>query len=189
MGERDERDDRDDALRAQLDRLPREVPPPRDLWPGIAQGIARAPRRGPVRVGLAVSALALAAGLAMAVGLGGSGGGAPPSGSTLASAGVQEAAAAVAMPTQPPLPGEAEYEGAERALSSELEARTLQGTIPSGEVRVLSDSLRQFDDAIDSTREAVRAHPEDAELRAELDRVWEDKIDLLRQATELPEGR
>jgi hypothetical protein len=180
-------DERDDDLRAQLDRLPREVPPARDLWPGIAQGIARSPRRRPARVAFAVSALALAAGLALAVGLR-----AWPrqSGSPVASASVEQASVPrpiEAVAPAPSLPGEAEYQGAERALSSELEAR--RATIPPAEVHVLDDSLRIFDDALDSTREALRAHPEDVELRAELDRVWEDKIDLLRQATEQPEGK
>lgn len=181
-------DERDGDLRARLDRLPREVPPGRDLWPGIAQGIARSPRRRPARVAFAVSALALAAGLALAVGL--RAWPRQPVASASAVAG-QEASAPPgplesASPAAP-LPGEADYEGAERALSSELEAR--RGTLPATEVRVLDDSLRLFDDAIDSTREALRAHPDDAELRAELDRVWEDKIDLLRQATELPEAK
>lgn len=53
-------------LRWQLRQLPREIEPPRDLWPGIAARLERRPsRRNRWWVGLA-----LAASLVLAVGLG-----------------------------------------------------------------------------------------------------------------------
>jgi len=93
------------------------------------------------------------------------------------------APAPVAAAPPPPLPGEADYEGAERLLAGELDAR--RAGLTPGQSAVLDDALRVVDEAISSTRAAVRERPDDPELRAELDRVWEDKLDLLRQATEL----
>jgi hypothetical protein len=57
----------DNELRWQLRQLPREIDPPRDLWPGIADRLQRpaAPRRRPWFAALAVAAsLCVAAGLA-----------------------------------------------------------------------------------------------------------------------------
>lgn len=56
----------DNELRWQLRQLPREIDPPRDLWPGIADRLQRraAPRRRPW-----FAALAMAASLCLAVGL------------------------------------------------------------------------------------------------------------------------
>ena len=81
------------------------------------------------------------------------------------------------------LPEEIDYEGAERVLSSELESR--RSAMPAKETTVFEDSLRIVDEAIHSTRSALASHPEDLELRAELDRVWQDKLELLREAIEL----
>lgn len=56
----------DHQLRWQLRQLPREIDPPRDLWPDIAARLERpaAPRRRPW-----LSVLAMAASLCLAVGL------------------------------------------------------------------------------------------------------------------------
>ena len=56
----------DNELRWQLRQLPREIDPPRDLWPDIAARLERpvAPRRRPW-----LAALAVAASLSLAVGL------------------------------------------------------------------------------------------------------------------------
>ncbi len=54
-------------LRWQLRQLPRELDPPRDLWPGIAARLGERPaKRGGWRLGLALAAsLVLALGLAL----------------------------------------------------------------------------------------------------------------------------
>jgi hypothetical protein len=175
-----DRDDRD-VVRAHVERLPRDVPPARDLWPGVARGIESSRRRSRrVRALAAASTLAMAAAVALVVGLRGRQGPAPEASfSPLAS----PAPAPMATAPAPPLPGEADYEGAERILSAELDAR--RASLEPDQTKVLDESLRTVDDAIASTRIAVREHPDDPELRAELDRVWEDKLDLLRQVTEL----
>jgi hypothetical protein len=84
------------------------------------------------------------------------------------------------------LPGETEYARAALVLASELQER--RPSFPSRDVTVLDENIGILDDAIASTRAALLAHPDDTELRAELDRTWEDKLDLLREATELPTG-
>jgi hypothetical protein len=181
----------DDALRARVERLEREVPPARDLWPDIVQRIeAQGARRKGARVRLSytmgASALALAAAVALFVAARGRARTGSPS-PLLASASAPPATSVAETPREPsssPLPGEPEYEGAEHALDSELDAR--RSALPPSEAAVLEDNLRIVDQAIASTRSAVLERPDDLELRAELDRDWQDKIDLLRQAIELP---
>jgi hypothetical protein len=176
----DPRDDR--SLRAQLDRLERDVPPARDLWPGVARGIEAARRRARWTRGL-VAAGTLAAAAAVVLALGMRGGEQAASPVAVAPAISSPAPAPMAAAPPPPLPGETDYRGAERLLAAELDARRV--ALPAAQMALLDDGLRVIDEAIDSTRAAVREHPDDPELRAELDRVWEDKLDLLRQATEL----
>jgi hypothetical protein len=204
----DPRDDRS-PLRAHLDRLARDVQPPRDLWPDVARGIEQAQRRARwTRGAAAAGVLAAAAVLVLVLGTrghapqtdfaaGGAGSGAAGSGAAsgagsgvagstsgaLVAAVSSPAPAPAAAPPAPPLPGETDYQGAERLLAAELDAR--RAALSPGQTAALDDGLRVVDEAIDSTRAAVREHPDDPELRAELDRVWEGKLDLLRQATEL----
>src|SRR5271156_4447438 len=46
------------SLDEQLAKLPREVPPPRNLWPGIAKQLHRSPRRARPLVFAAAAAVA-----------------------------------------------------------------------------------------------------------------------------------
>jgi hypothetical protein len=172
--------DRDDGLRERIARLPRARPPERDLWAGVARGIAASRRRSRVRVvAVSASALALAAGAAVALGLRPAPIGTAPIGS-----GESPPIASAASASSAPLAGEVDYEGAERALASDLETR--RASLPAAAATAVDANLRILDEAIASTRDALRAHPDDPDLRVELDRVWGDKIDLLRQATESP---
>jgi hypothetical protein len=172
----------DDALRDRLDRLPRDLPPARDLWPEIAERIQEASPRARTQrraAAAAASSLALAAAAALVMGLRR----APtvPYPAPVVATEQPSAAAPSA------LPEEKDYEGAERTLATELAER--RTTLSSSEATVIDDNLRIVDDAITSTREALQADPEDTELRSELDRAWEDKLALLQQATELPPER
>jgi hypothetical protein len=177
MTDRDERD----VVRAHVERLARDVPPARDLWPQVARGIEASRRRSRrIRAVAAASTLAAAATVALVVGLLDRAG---PSREASAPPMPSPAPAPVASLPAPPLPGETDYEGAERILSAELNAR--RTALEPAQARVLDENLRTVNDAIESTRIAVREHPDDPDLRAELDRVWEDKLDLLRQVTEL----
>jgi hypothetical protein len=172
----------DDSLRDRVDRLPRELPTARDLWPDVARRVARSSpaRRARARFALAGgAALAFAAAASLVLALRGRHAVEPPSGvvaSTPAPAPFATAA----------FPGEREYAAAERALDDELTAH--RDAMPAGEAAVIDRNVRIVDDAIAATRAALADHPQDEELRAELDRDWEDKLDLLRDAVELPGG-
>jgi hypothetical protein len=60
-----------------------------------------------------------------------------------------------------------------------------RASLRPAQAAVLDDNLRIVDHAIETARAAVHEHPDDLDLRAELDRVWQDKLDLIRQVTEL----
>jgi hypothetical protein len=173
--------DRDDeeALRARVERLPREMPTERDLWPAIRARVLRASpsrrRERWLRIGGSAGALAAAAALVLAL----------RGRSPLPTAGTS-ADAARAGPVVGAFAGESDYVGAERALDAELASRRPE--LPSGATAVIDRNLRIVDDAIASTRSALLENPGDPELRAELDRDWQDKLDLLRDAVELPGG-
>jgi hypothetical protein len=178
--------DHDPLLRARVERLPRELPPPRDLWPAIRDRIAREQRRRrALRVvrAVACAGVAIAAAAAVAIGLR-TGARSPASPVAVAPAPAQAAAGAAALFG---FPGESDYAGAEQTLAREM--REHRAALLSGEAAVLEANIRILDEAIASTRAALLAHPEDAELQAELDRTWEDKLDLLRDVSELPNGR
>jgi hypothetical protein len=170
-----------DALRESLDRLPRELPPERDLWPEVARRIEASRRRArTLRAITMASTLAAAAVLALVMGLR-----SRHTPSPLA----QAPSVSIPAPTPvlaappPPLPEEDTYASAERMLDTELDER--RASLRPAQAAVLDENLGIVDHAIETTRAAVREHPEDPELRAELDRVWQDKLDLIRQVTEL----
>ena len=170
-----------DSLRERLDALPREVPPARDLWPDVARGIAASRRRTRVlRAVTVASSLAAAAAIALGVGIGGR----PTPASLVVSPSVSTPAPTpVAAAPPPPLPEEDVYWGVERQLDAELDPR--RASLRPAQAAVLDQNLRIVDQAIETTRAEVQRHPDDPELRAELDRAWEDKLDMIRQVTEL----
>lgn len=170
-----------DVLREHLDRLPRELPPERDLWPEVARGIEASRRRArTLRAITMASALAAAAVLALVLGLRGRH--APLPLAQAPSVSIPAPTPVLASPP-PPLPEEDTYASAERMLDTELDARRV--SLRPAQAAVLDENLRIVDQAIETSRAAVREHPDDPELRAELDRVWQDKLDLIRQVTEL----
>jgi hypothetical protein len=170
-----------DPLREHLDRLPREIPPERDLWPDVARGIEASRRRArALRTITLVSGLAAAATFALVLGLRGRH--APVTLAQAPSVSIPAPTPVLASPP-PPLPEEDEYQSAERALDAELQAR--RQSMRPAQAAVLDANLRIVDQAIETSRAAVREHPDDPELRAELDRVWEDKLDVMRRVTEL----
>jgi hypothetical protein len=170
-----------DPLRESLERLPREIAPERDLWPDVARGIEASRRRARVVRAITMSStLAAAAVLALVLGLRGRHAPAPIA--QAPSVSIPAPTPVLAAPP-PPLPEEADYASAERMLDTELDAR--RASLRPAQAAVLDENLRIVDHAIETTRAAVREHPEDPELRAELDRVWQDKLDMIRQVTEL----
>lgn len=170
-----------DPLRERLERLPREIPPSRDLWPDVARGIEASRRRARTLRAITMgSTLAVAAGLALVLGLRGRHQSAPVA--LVPSVSAPAPTPVLAAPP-PPLPEEDVYASAEHTLDAELDAR--RASLRPAQAVVLDENLRIVDQAIETTRAAVREHPDDPELRAELDRVWQDKLDVIRQVTEL----
>jgi len=84
------------------------------------------------------------------------------------------------------LPGEAEYREAAGTLFTDYQRQ--RGAIAPATVRVLDENLAVVDAAIDACRAALRIDPDDADLRASLDLAYEQKLELLRAASELPAG-
>jgi hypothetical protein len=166
-------------LREQIEQLPREIAPERDLWPDIARR-AKERRRAVWRTRSAAVVVSLAAAAAVALAVRSR---PRPSARPAPSA---APAATEALATSPPLPGEAEYKSALEALEAELAVRSIE--MPEGARAAVNADLRVIDEAIAATRAALVARPFDPELRAELDRAYEDKLDLLREATELLTG-
>jgi hypothetical protein len=170
-----------DALRESLDRLPRELPPERDLWPEVARRIEASRRRArTLRAITMASTLAAAAVLALVIGLRGRH--APSPLAQAPSVSIPAPTPVLAAPP-PPLPEEDTYASAERMLDTELDAR--RASLRPAQAAVLDENLRIVDHAIETARGAVHENPDDPDLRAELDRVWQDKLDLIRQVTEL----
>ena len=185
-------DPKDDELERRLQELPREVAPPRDLWPEIDAKIetrARLARRPSRAVAAAfVGAIVIAAAVALVVrGQGASerraGNGAPDAVASGFSGALSPTPSAPAVP-EALAADDAAYETAAATLRAELEARRAEE--PASAVAVVDENVRIVDDAIRAVRAALAAHPDDPELRADLDRAREDKLDVLRAATELP---
>ena len=188
----------DERSKERLKDLPREVLPPRDLWPEISAKIDAREReaRRPSRLVAAafVGAIAMAAAAALVIGRGRGGGhdrdeGASAQGdaagaSAAFTAAANASSAGSAAGAAAMLPEEADYEAAAATLRAELEARRAEE--PPAVLAVVDENVRIVDDAIRAVRAALVAHPEDTELHADLDRAYQDKLDVLRAATELP---
>lgn len=184
--------DATDPLAELIAAVPADVPPPRDLWPGIEARIAAAPaaRRG-WTVTLTLPQLAMAATLLVAVSAVvswiafGS--------SRLETSPIERPIVAVAEPVdrqrpdaQPANFADAQYEAAvvdlERILQEErdrLDPRT---------VIVIERNLQAIDNAIQQARAALDADPANPYLNSHLAEARRHKLDLLRRAASLSTG-
>lgn len=156
-----------DALRPLIDRLPRSVEPPGDLWPGVAARLA--PRRRRPRL----VALAVAAGILIAAG------------SSLATAWLMERNmnATVMTTIGPAGPREAAYIRTAAGLEDELDRRRAE--LSPQTVAVLERNLAIIDRAIRESRAALAADPGNEALVRLLWASHERKVSLLEQATRL----
>jgi len=175
-----------------------EVPPARDLWPGIASAIAGSPRevdvialpvgarRAPRPSGFFLTVRQLAAasvvlvsmsaaatwwagvGVAARSGPGASDGGAP---------------AAVVAPVAD-VPGPPAEMAGELEVLEETLARARSRLDPNT-VRILEKNLGVIQRAIDESVQALAVDPGNAFLREHLERAYRDKADFLREATSL----
>ena len=146
-------------LRWSLRQLPREIEPARDLWPGIAEGIARRPAK-PRRHWL--SGLAMAASVALALGLAwriapGPGVGAAPD------------------PTAKLLQREAS------AMTTEYHAALRQfdgAPVPE----TIEPGLKILDHSAEQIRRALAADPDSRVLLEQLRKTYSRRLELTQRA-------
>jgi hypothetical protein len=207
-GSKDEMRDKDANL-AEADpaqgalALPREIEPPPGLWAGIEARVAAKQRQ---RVALrrtftGASMLLAAAAVLLAVRFGpvrlGKG---PhpddaPTRAPIASTSLPIEAAHQGSPIAPAapdstgdptaalvVPEEASYRAALATLAPAFDAR--KTSLPEKDLAKVSASLHALDAAIGVTRASLLEHPDDADLRAELDAEYEQKIDAMNDVLE-----
>jgi hypothetical protein len=169
-------DDRD--LERALAALPRELEPPRDLWHGVGARIESTRRRTVVarRAVTGASMLLAAAGVLLLVKAA-----LHPHGVDPAHPRATEPVEIVAVPEihgpATLAPEEASYHAALAALAPTFEER--KKDLPTEDVLHIDASLRTLDAAIEVTRGALADHPDDPDLRSELDAEYEQKIDTM----------
>jgi hypothetical protein len=84
------------------------------------------------------------------------------------------------------LPHESEYLAALDLLSDAYAVR--RDRLETATVATFDENLGTIDAAIESSRGALLADPDSEDLKMALDHVYQQKIDLLRAATELQES-
>lgn len=170
---RRERDELEELIR-QAAELPEEVPPRRDLWPGIRERLA--PRVETTRASNRHAAAArrwwpvLAAAAVLVVGF----------------------VVLLDLPAQDPgLSGAdwsvmgfvQEYQALTRELASEVQSR--QSVFPASARTDLDRNLAVIDEAIARSRNALSEHPGSRQLRLMLSDNYERKVELLRWAARI----
>jgi predicted anti-sigma-YlaC factor YlaD len=158
---------RDRALGA-VDRLPRSITPPADLWPGIeTQLVSRRRLRG--RTALPGWLLAAAAILLIAI----------SSGATVL---LLRQSRSVGPPAGPSnlTALESQYSAASAELTDALEKARSQ--LSPETVATIERSLRIIDDALIESRAALARDPGNEALGQLVVAAWRQKVDLLRRA-------
>jgi anti-sigma factor RsiW len=182
-----------DEIRRVISRAHALVDQPvgRDLWPGIAAliGSAGTPvvdlasRRVRKRVSFSMLQLATAALLLVAVTAGGTSlalrGGSP----ARPAQGPGERPVARVIPAGLPSKAEVSYDAAVGDLERALDAGRSQ--LSPKTIQVLEKNLARIDAAIGEARTALQADPANAYLNAHLANTMQQKLELLRQATQL----
>lgn len=145
-------------LRWQLRQLPRELPPTRDLWPGIEAGIQR-PTRAPRRW---LAGLALAASLLLAAGLfwNGPGRGRP--------APAEDVTARI-------------VHNETRAITDEYQAALRQFEGAPVDAR-MDPSLRELDRSVTQIKRAIAADPDSVFLLQQLRKTYSLRLALTQRA-------
>jgi len=191
------------SLRSEARKLPRNVEPARDLWPAIERRVQGRDgirsvhaepswlRRLAVWMWRPGPGLALAgAAAATAFVLFGGDTDSPEPGSLAARVPDREASepAEVERPRafQAVLPHENEYLAALELLSDAYTVR--RDRLEATTLATFDENLDTIDAAIESSRGALLADPESEDLKMALDHVYQQKIELLRAATELEES-
>ena len=174
------------ALLAAAALLPREMSPPRDLWPGIAERIAAVrprPAAPVVRRVWSWSPALLAAAAAVLVALGATLLRVWPPATVAPEAGTGVAQEA-AWTTDPALlAAEREYERATAQLMAALEAR--KASMPPATVAAVENDLVTIDAALRQVRTALRQDPGNAQLSHMLASTHQKKVDVLQRVVRL----
>lgn len=168
-----------------------DTPPVRDLWPGIASRIADAstadviplaPRRR--RISFSIPQLAAAAVALMALSAG-AGFVVTRSGPrlTVTPGGGRRSVVTLASDLQGLPPAYSSYDAAIRDLEATLEARRSQ--LDTSTIRVVEQSLRVIDLAIQQARAALSQDPDNRYLNSHLQTALDRKLDVLRSVTAL----
>jgi hypothetical protein len=149
----------------QLRQLPREVEPGRDLWPAIAEGIAR--QRAPRRTRW-IAPLAMAASLLLTVGL-------------VGRAQFQGAAAPPSPRAEADAISSAVVRSEARAVTDEYQAalRQFRGAPVPAEV---APSLQALDRSVVQIRRAIAADPDSVFLLEQLRRTYSTRLALTQRA-------
>lgn len=152
----------DDKLKSALERLPREVTPQRDLWPGISARIARKPRVRPLwSYGLAASLLAAVAAGALWHARGGQGLGEAPA--TVTASGPNAADNAYF---------------AQRAAFAENSVQSAANLSPETRAVILKN-LRIIESSMQDIHTALDKDPNNPRLRALLFDLYQNEARLL----------
>jgi hypothetical protein len=192
-----EREREQDNLARALGEL-RDVEPPRDLWAGPTGIGARleakrrrtsAVRRGTsaVTVILAAAAVALFARMSAHTGVEGNQAQVTKITRDMPVAPAPTAREPDHTPDLTPalvalVPEEESYMAAASALDVTFQDRKTE--LPEKELASVTASLQALDTAIATTRTSLADHPDDADLRAELDAEYEQKIDTMNDVLE-----
>jgi len=155
------------TLRAQTESLPREIAPPRDLWPGVAGrlgGMQPGRRQRPWlrRAWLLAAAIALVAL------------------SSFVTARVLQQSPVRGIAGQSLASTETAYRQAADELARQLELHRNELGEPA--YRVVLENLQIIDEAIAETQAALAADPRNTQVVALLWASYEKKIDLLERA-------
>ncbi len=173
-----------DELTRSARALPREIEPPRDLWKGVEARIdAKRQRSFVVRrsaqIGAGAAVLLAAAAVILSVRWTKE----PqvdhrsPSPTASEAPRVSPAPTASEDPMTALAPEESTYRAALAALAPTFGDR--RKTLPEKDMARVEASLQAIDTAIRVTRASLVAHPDDADLRGELDAEYEQKIDTM----------
>jgi hypothetical protein len=194
--EQDKRDKRDEdgewpardldekTLAREALALPREFPPPRDLWTGIEARIA-AKRRREIVLGRSVaggSMLLAAAAMVLFVRTARSPWTEDQTPAPIASESLGAQPRASDPPPTAIVPEEASFRSALEALTPTFEQG--ERSLPEKDLAAVNASLHAIDAAILVTRTSLAGRPEDPDLRGELDAEYEQKIDTMNDVLE-----
>jgi len=155
-----------DPLSERLSSISRDVPPPRDLWPGIARAVTRIPRRSwPLALAATLASACLATAVTWVV-IHSRGGSVPPHEGALHAPSFEE-------------PTDAHYVAARAALEQSYRER--MGLLdPATRVRI-ERSLEIIRAAHEDIRKALAADPASPLLEELLQSTVHDELDLYDQ--------